>query len=94
MGHYVIARPGKDPQYHGHENGGTHTVLKRKSDKLESTSGLIRPMPRVRYFVDAGYIITYVSGRISITNLGIQIVRANPEHVSLTIPSQYTDHIS
>jgi hypothetical protein len=48
----------------------------------------------IKYFVDVGYIITYTDYKISITNLGIQIVRTNPEHESLTVPSQYTDHIS
>ncbi|MPZ05702.1 MAG: hypothetical protein GEU26_04680 [Nitrososphaeraceae archaeon] len=43
--HPVIAKSGMDPQYHGYGNGGTHTVLKRKGEKLESTNGLIRPMP-------------------------------------------------
>jgi hypothetical protein len=41
----IIAKPSIDPQYHGHENDGTHTVLKRKSEKLKSINGLIRPMP-------------------------------------------------
>jgi hypothetical protein len=41
----IIAKPSIDPQYHGHENDGTHTVLNRKSEKLKSTNGLIRPMP-------------------------------------------------
>lgn len=48
----------------------------------------------VRYFVDVGYVITYDDGKISITNLGIQVVRTDPENKPLTIPSLYTDHIS
>jgi hypothetical protein len=43
--HSVITKPGRDPRYHGHENGGTNTVLKQKGKKLESANGLIRPMP-------------------------------------------------
>ena len=35
-----------------------------------------------------------MDGRISITGLGIQIVRTNPNHDSLAVPSRYTDHIS
>ena len=40
-----IDEPGIDPQYHGYEDGGTHIVLKRKGQKPESITGLIRPMP-------------------------------------------------
>jgi hypothetical protein len=41
----VIDEPGIDLQYHGYEDGGTHTVLKRKGENPESITGLIRPMP-------------------------------------------------
>lgn len=41
----IIDEPGIDPQYHGYEDGGTHTVLNRKGEDPESITGLIRPMP-------------------------------------------------
>lgn len=41
----VIDEPGIEPQYHGYEDGGTHTVLKRKGEEPESINGLMRLMP-------------------------------------------------